>query len=83
MNKGFAKGTFILGLLLIGFGMLVWILKEVFAIIAAGIFIIAGAGCISTAIKAWLYNRRFNTSAGQNEDSLRKNVKIRYEETEL
>ena len=83
MNKGFAKGMFFLGLSLIGFAMLVWILKEVFAFIAAGIFILAGVGCISTAVKAWLYNRRFKTTASQNEDGFRKNVKIRYEETEL
>ena len=82
-NKGFAKGMFILGLFLIGFAMLVWVLKEVFAFIAAGIFIIAGVGCLSAAVKAWLYNRRFKSSISQNEDGLRKNVRIRYDETEL
>lgn len=82
-GKSLPKGLLLIGLLLIGFAMMVWVLREVFAFIAAGIFMIAGIGCISASIKAWLYNRGFKTTASQNENGFRKNVKIRSEEMEL
>ena len=66
ISKGFAKGLFVVGLLLIGFGMLVWILKEVFAVIAAAIFIIAGIGCCMNAARFYFASRKMKPF---NDDS--------------
>jgi len=79
ISKSFSKGLFLIGLLLIGFGMLVWILKEVFAIIAAAIFIIAGIGCCGNAVRFYIATRKvkpFNDDSAGRSD----NVKIRIEQ---
>ena len=78
ISEGFSKGLFIVGLLLIGFGTLVWILKEVLAVIAAAIFIIAGAGCCINAVRLYITTRKtrpFNDQTAGRSD----NVKIRIE----
>lgn len=79
-GKGAAKGLFICGLFLIGFAMLVWVLKDLFAFIAAGIFIIAGVGCCVSAVKAWYYANRFGKGRGDDQTAYRENVTIHYEE---
>jgi len=43
-----AMGIFVVGLLLIGFGILILALPELFAMLAALIFFIAGLGCAGT-----------------------------------
>jgi hypothetical protein len=77
ISKGYAKGLFIVGLLLIGFGTLVWLFKEVLALIAAAIFVIVGAGCCFNAVSIF-----FSTwKSGKCEDDGRSdNVKIRIED---
>jgi len=78
ISKRFSKGLFIIGLLLIGFGTLVWVLKEVFALIAAAIFMIAGTGCCINAIRLYITtgkNQPFNDQTAGRSD----NVKIRIE----
>ena len=79
-TKGFAKGFFIIGLLLIGFGVLVYVLKEVFAAIAAAIFIIAGAGCCVTGIKTFLQSRKFRHTVDSDTEAYRENVQIHTKE---
>lgn len=54
ISKSYAKGLFVLGLVLIGFGILVWIFKEVLALIAAAIFMFVGAVCCFNAIKIFI-----------------------------
>ena len=78
MSKGFAKGLFIVGLLLIGFGVLVYVLKEIFAAIAAAIFIVAGGACCYNAIKLFFASRKFRNIDTDNE--YRKNVQIHLED---
>ena len=77
-SRNFAAGLFIVGLLLIGFGFLVYILKELFALLAAGVFVIAGLGCGITALKIYLFQRRIDQSAPN--DPHRENVRIHIEE---
>lgn len=79
-GKGFAKGMFIIGLLLIGFAMLVWVLKEIFAFIAAGIFILAGVWCCGLSIRVWWHTRKFKAGPDNGEDEYRENVRIHYHE---
>jgi hypothetical protein len=77
-SRGFAKGLFVIGLLLIGFGVGVYVLKEVFAAIAAAIFIIAGGGCCYNAIKLFFVSRKMrNMDTGFDQNNgYRKNVQI-------
>ena len=53
-SRNFAAGLFIAGLLLIGFGFLVYILRELFAVLASIVFFAAGLGCGITAVKIFL-----------------------------
>ena len=79
-SKKAAAGIFVVGLLLIGFGYLVYILRDVFAILAAILFVIAGIGCALTALKIFLAQRRLDKMSSAGPDSYRKNVRIRVEE---
>lgn len=49
-----AKGSFFGGLVLIGLGLLVWLLKEVFAIIAMILFFMAGFSAIGYSIRLFI-----------------------------
>jgi hypothetical protein len=75
-TKGLAKGSFFFGLALIGFGMLVFVLRDIFAIIAAGIFFLAGFSAICYACKLFWAVRKFNRSPGSSENAYRENVQI-------
>lgn len=76
LSKGYAKVLFIVGLLLIGFGMLVWIFKEVLAVIAATIFIIVGGICCFNAIRIFIGTIKTDKDDGGRSS----NVKIRIEQ---
>ena len=83
-SRGFAKGLFVIGLLLIGFGVLVYVLKEIFAAIAAAIFIVAGFGCCYNAIKLFLASRKMrdmDTDFDQG-DGYRKNVQAHIKDSD-
>ena len=79
-TKGVAKGIFIVGLLLVGFGVLIIAFQEIFAILAALVFFIAGIGCVSTAVKIFLANRRMNKFTSNNSNDHRENVRIHIED---
>jgi hypothetical protein len=70
---------FTVGLALIGFGMLVYWLRDIFAIIAAGIFVFAGIGTCVTAVKIYFTQRRIDKMSGPGDEH-RENVRIRFEE---
>lgn len=57
-----AKGAFIVGLLLIGFGLLVFVLRDLFAFIAAAIFFMAGFSAIGYAIRLWIVQYKLRKS---------------------
>jgi hypothetical protein len=77
-SRNFAAGLFITGLLLIGFGFLVFILRDLFALLAAVVFCVAGVGCGITALKIFLFQRRIDRSTPS--EPYRENVRIRIEE---
>jgi len=68
------------GLLLIGFGVIIIALPELFAMVAAVIFFIAGVGCGVTAIKIFLAQRQLNKINSDDSQGYRENVQIRIEE---
>ncbi len=79
-SKRVASGIFIVGLLLIGFGFLIYVLKEIFAILAAIIFSVAGGGCLVTAIKIFLAQRKLDKFNSDDSQGYRRNVQIHSEE---
>jgi hypothetical protein len=78
-SRSFARWLFITGLLLVCFGLLVYWLRDIFAIIAAGLFVFAGLGSAVTAVKIYFAQRRLDKMAGP-ENEHRENVRIRFEE---
>jgi len=79
-SRAFAAGTFIIGLLLIGFGLLIYLLPKFFATLAAIVFFVAGIGCTATATKIFLAQRRIERMSRGDEDAYRRNVQIRVED---
>ncbi len=75
-SRTVAATIMIVGLLLIGFGMLIFALPKLFAYLAAGVFFVAGLGCGATAIKIfWAQSQIDRASEGQTE-VYRQNVRI-------
>jgi hypothetical protein len=77
-TKGLAKGALLMGLFLIGFGMLVFILRDVFAFIAAAIFFMAGFSALGYAIRLFVLQHKMKKM--DPDDPYRQNVQIHYEE---
>ncbi len=73
-TKGIAKGSFFFGLVLIGFGMLVFVLRDIFALLAAAIFFVSGFSAICYGCKLFWAARKFNHASGEN--AYRENVQI-------
>ena len=80
VSRTVAAGIFIVGLLLIGFGVIIIALPELFAMLAAVIFFIAGVGCGITAIKIFLAQRQLNKINSDDSPGYRENVQIHIEE---
>ena len=71
-GRSIAKGALVTGLLLIGFGMLVFILRDLFAILAAAVFFMAGVSAIGYAARIFWATRRMN----KHSEPYRDNVQI-------
>jgi hypothetical protein len=80
-SRNFAAGLFITGLLLIGFGFLVYVLRDLFAVLASIVFFVCGIGCGITAIKIFLAQRELDKmSSDEGMAGYRRNVRIHTEE---
>ena len=79
-GRSLAKGIFIVGLLLVGFGALILALPEVFAALVAAVFVIAGLGCLITAAKIFWRTRKPSPPGSDEPDLYRQNVQIHIEE---
>lgn len=79
-SRNVAAGLFIVGLLLIGFGFLVYILRELFAVLAAIVFFVAGIGCGITAVKILWAQYKIDKAASDDSEPYRENVRIHIEE---
>jgi inner membrane protein involved in colicin E2 resistance len=75
-TRGIATGMLVVGLLLVGFGMLILAMPEVFAFLAACIFFIAGSGCALTAIKIYFAQRAMDRTQPPDGPVYRSNVRI-------
>ncbi len=79
-SRAFAAGTFVIGLLLIGFGTIILALPKIFAYLFAAVFFFAGIGCAITAVKIFLALRKLNNIASDNSQDHRVNVRIHADE---
>ena len=78
-SRNFAAGLFITGLLLVGFGFLVYILRDLFAIFASIVFFVAGVGCGITAMKIFWVQRKLDKMNSDEPQDYRENVQIHIE----
>jgi len=79
-SRTLATSVLVVGLLLIGFGMLIMAMPELFAFLAAAVFFIAGVGCALTALKILWAQHRLNKRTSSDEDAYRENVVIHRDE---
>ena len=79
-SRRIAGGIFATGLMLIGFGLLIYLMPKLFATIAAIIFFVAGIGTCTTALKIFIAQRQIDKGTNNESDEYRKNVRIRIEE---
>jgi hypothetical protein len=80
-SRAIASGIFIVGMLLIGFGFMIYLLPKFFATLAAVVFFIAGLGCGITAVKIFLAQRKLDKMSSDDDTTgYRKNVQIHTEE---
>ena len=79
-SRNVAAGIFITGLVLIGFGVIIIALPEIFAFLAAAVFFVAGLVCGITAVKIFLAQRRIDKIISDDLEGYRKNVRIHVEE---
>ncbi|KPL20913.1 MAG: hypothetical protein AMJ75_10940 [Phycisphaerae bacterium SM1_79] len=79
-SRAVAAGIFVTGLVLIGFGFMIYLLPRFFATLAAVVFFVGGIGCGITAVKIFLAQRKFEQLDSDYSEACRKNVRIRIEE---
>ena len=79
-SRRLAGGIFATGLMLIGFGLLIYLMPKLFATIAAIIFFVAGIGTCITALKIFMAQRQIDKGTNSEPDEYRKNVQIHTEE---
>jgi len=80
VSRTAAGGIFTVGLLLIGFGLLIYVFPKFFAMLAAIVFFVAGLGCAITAVKIFLVQRKLDKLSSDDSDAYRKNVHIHIDE---
>lgn len=77
-SRAVASTILIVGMLLIGFGVLIAALPELFAYLAAAVFFIAGVGCGVTALKIFWAQRQIDRT--DDPGPARHNVRVRRDE---
>jgi len=78
-SRNVTAGVFIVGLLITGFGVIILALPEIFALLAAAVFFIAGIGCGITAVKIFLLQKKFDKLNSDESQDYRQNVHIHTE----
>ncbi len=76
-SRTVAAGIMIVGLLLMGFGVIIIALPELFALLAALVFFLAGVACAVTAIRIFWAQRQLDKLHSDDDmDVYRENVRI-------
>jgi hypothetical protein len=79
-SRKIAGGIFATGLMLIGFGLLIYLYPKFFATLAAMVFFAAGLGTCITALKIFAAQHRINKTMNNESTDYRENVRIRIED---
>ena len=79
-SRSVASGIFILGLMMVGFGFVIYVFPEFFATLAAIVFFLAGLSCAITAIKIFWVTHKIGKTPYDESERYRKNVQIHTEE---
>ncbi len=79
-SRGVAAWLAAAGLVLIGFGLMIYLLPRLFAAIAAAVFFVAGFGCLTTGIKIFLAQRKVDRIISDDSAGYREGVRIHIEE---
>jgi hypothetical protein len=75
-GKALGKSLIVLGLILAGFGFLVWVFQEILALVAAALLILAGLGLCINGVRVYWIARRAGKAVDNVDDLYRENVKI-------
>jgi len=75
-TRGIAASIFIVGMLLIGFGVLIIALPELFALLAGGIFFLIGFSVIGYSIKLFFILKKMQQKPHDPDDAYRNNVTV-------
>ncbi|OHB64256.1 MAG: hypothetical protein A2Y76_13160 [Planctomycetes bacterium RBG_13_60_9] len=75
-SRTMASSILVIGLLLIGFGVIIAALPALVGYMVAAIFFVAGLGCAAVAVKIFWAQRRLNRFVQDDLDVHRKNVRI-------
>jgi hypothetical protein len=78
-SRKIASGIFVTGLMLIGFGLLIYLYPTFFATLAAIVFFATGLGTCLTALKIFAAQHRMNKNISSESNEYRENVRIRIE----
>jgi hypothetical protein len=76
-SRTIATSVFIVGLLLIGFAFLIYLLPDLFGYLMAIVFFIAGVGCAITAIKMFIAAQKLDDMEQDDAVAYRRNVRIK------
>ncbi len=79
-SRTVAASLSVLGLMLVGFGVIIAAFPEVFAYLAAAIFFVAGIGCAITAFKIFWAQRKLDKTTSDDSPGYRENVRIHIED---
>jgi hypothetical protein len=79
-SRTVATSIFIVGMVLVGFGFMIYLLPRFFATLAAIVFFVAGIGCVVTAVKIFLAQKRLDRINSNGSQDYRENVQIHIEE---
>ncbi len=76
-SRRIAGGIFATGLMLIGFGLLIYLMPMLFATLAAIVFFVVGIGTCITALKIFAAQHRMNKNINNESTDYRENVRIK------
>ena len=79
-SRTLAAGVFIVGMLLVGFAFLIYLLPKWFAYFIAIVFCVAGIGCIAAAVRMFIAARQLEEMNQDETIAYRKNVHVREDE---
>jgi len=79
-SRTVATWIFIIGLVLIGLGFMIYLLPRFFATLAAVVFIATGTGCGIIAAKIFLAQKKLERLNSDDSEDYRRNVQIHTEE---